>query len=188
VFGVPVSAPVVVLKLIPGGVALIVYLANGPPVELAVNPVAAVFTVLLSDEEVIVNAGGVTSDLITRLTPVELTATNAPLLTLWSITVPYVTDSQLFVLFSAAVCALQVSPLLMLVITVPALPTATKIPSPYVTAFQLEFMPVVREVHPIPSSLVITAPLAPTATNKGLGFSPTVPYVTAFQLEFMPVV
>jgi hypothetical protein len=91
VFGVPVSAPVVVLKLIPGGVALIVYPANGPPVELAVNPVAAVFTVLVSDEEVIVNAGGDTTDVITRFWfPSELTATNVPT----PLTVPYVTDCQ----------------------------------------------------------------------------------------------
>ena len=56
-FGVPVNAPVVVLKLIPGGVALILKLAMAPPVELAVNPVAAVFTVRDSDDEERVNAG-----------------------------------------------------------------------------------------------------------------------------------
>jgi hypothetical protein len=47
----------VLLKLIPGGVALIAKLAIAPPVELIVNPVAAVFTVLLSVDEVRVNAG-----------------------------------------------------------------------------------------------------------------------------------
>ena len=58
VFGVPVSAPVVVLKIIPGGVALIPKLAIVPPVDVAiVNPVAAVFTVLLSDDEERVKAG-----------------------------------------------------------------------------------------------------------------------------------
>ena len=57
VLGVPLKAPVVVLKLIPGGVALILKLAIAPPVELIVNPVAAVSTVLLSVEEDKVNAG-----------------------------------------------------------------------------------------------------------------------------------
>jgi hypothetical protein len=57
VVGVPVSAPVVVLKIIPGEVALIPKLAIAPPVELLVNPVAAVFTVLLSDDELRVKAG-----------------------------------------------------------------------------------------------------------------------------------
>jgi hypothetical protein len=57
VFGVPDNAPVVVLKLIPGGVALIAKLAIAPPVEVTVNPVATVFTVLLSDDEDKVNAG-----------------------------------------------------------------------------------------------------------------------------------
>jgi len=42
---VPVSAPVVVLKLIPGGIALIAKFAIAPPVELIVKPVAAVLTV-----------------------------------------------------------------------------------------------------------------------------------------------
>jgi hypothetical protein len=55
--GVPVSAPVVVLKLIPGGVALIAKLAIAPPVELIVNPLATVLTVLVSDEEERVKAG-----------------------------------------------------------------------------------------------------------------------------------
>jgi hypothetical protein len=55
--GVPVSAPVVVLKLIPGGVALIAKLAIAPPVELIVKPLATVLTVLVSDEEERVKAG-----------------------------------------------------------------------------------------------------------------------------------
>jgi hypothetical protein len=45
---VPVSAPVVVLKLIPGGVALIAKLAIAAPVEVVVKPVATVFTVRVS--------------------------------------------------------------------------------------------------------------------------------------------
>ena len=56
-FGVPVSAPVVVLKLIPGGVALIAKLAIAPPVELMVKPVAAVLTVRVSVDDERVNAG-----------------------------------------------------------------------------------------------------------------------------------
>ena len=55
--GVPVSAPVEVLKLIPAGVALMAKLAMAPPVELMVNPVATVLTVLVSDEEERVKAG-----------------------------------------------------------------------------------------------------------------------------------
>ena len=55
--GVPVRAPVIVLKLIPGGVALMLKLAIAPPVELIVNPVADVFTVLLSVEEDNVKVG-----------------------------------------------------------------------------------------------------------------------------------
>ena len=45
------------LKLIPAGVALIPKLAMAPPVELMVNPVATVLTVLVSDEEERVKAG-----------------------------------------------------------------------------------------------------------------------------------
>jgi hypothetical protein len=45
------------LKLIPGGVALIAKLAMAPPVELIVNPVAAMFTVFVSATEVRVKAG-----------------------------------------------------------------------------------------------------------------------------------
>ena len=60
VFGVPVRAPVLLLKLIPGGVALMLNLEITPPVEVVVNPVAVVFTVLLSEEEDKVNAGLVT--------------------------------------------------------------------------------------------------------------------------------
>ena len=67
VFGVPVRAPVVVLKLIPGGVALILKLAIAPPVELIVNPVAAVSTVLLSVEEDKVNAGAAGTAATVRL-------------------------------------------------------------------------------------------------------------------------
>ena len=51
------SAPVEVLKLIPGGVALMAKLAMAPPVELIVNPVAAVLTVRVSEEEESVKAG-----------------------------------------------------------------------------------------------------------------------------------
>jgi hypothetical protein len=60
-------------------VALIVNLVKGPPVEVVVNPVAAVPTVLLSVDEDKVNAGAVTGDVITRAAPLELTATNTPL-------------------------------------------------------------------------------------------------------------
>jgi hypothetical protein len=60
VVGVPVSAPVDVLQLIPAGVALIVKLAIAPPVELMVNPVAAVLTVLVSDDDESVKAGAAT--------------------------------------------------------------------------------------------------------------------------------
>ena len=56
-FGVPVRAPVEVLKLIPGGVALIVKLAIAPPEEMTVKPEAAVFTVLVSAIAESVNAG-----------------------------------------------------------------------------------------------------------------------------------
>ena len=57
-FGVPESAPVVVLKLIPEGVALMPKLAMVPPVEEAiVNPVAAVLTVLVSADALNVKAG-----------------------------------------------------------------------------------------------------------------------------------
>jgi hypothetical protein len=57
-FGVPESAPVEVLKLIPAGVALMPKLAMVPPVEEAiVNPVAAVLTVLVSALALNVKAG-----------------------------------------------------------------------------------------------------------------------------------
>jgi uncharacterized membrane protein len=49
-----------VLKLIPAGVALIAKLAMAPPVELIVNPVAAVLTVRVSDELERVKAGAAT--------------------------------------------------------------------------------------------------------------------------------
>ena len=56
--GVPLNAPVEVLKLMPAGAAgEIAKLAILPPVELTVKPVATVLTVLLSDVEVRVKAG-----------------------------------------------------------------------------------------------------------------------------------
>ena len=55
--GVPVSAPVEVLKLFPAGVALIAKLAIAPPVDEMVKPVAAVSTVRVSEEEERVKAG-----------------------------------------------------------------------------------------------------------------------------------
>ena len=58
------SAPVVVLKLIPGGVALIVKLAIAPPVELMVKPVAAVLTVRVSVDDVSVKAGRATGAVV----------------------------------------------------------------------------------------------------------------------------
>jgi len=58
VFGVPLNAPVEVLKLMPEGAAgEIAKLAILPPVELTVKPFATVLTVLLSDVEVRVKAG-----------------------------------------------------------------------------------------------------------------------------------
>ena len=60
-FGVPVRAPVDVLRLIPGGVVLILKLAIAPPVELMVKPVAVVLTVLLSEDAERVNAGAATA-------------------------------------------------------------------------------------------------------------------------------
>jgi hypothetical protein len=54
----------VLLKLIPGGVAVIAKLAMAPPVELIVNPVAAVFTVLVSAAKVRVNAGATKDDTV----------------------------------------------------------------------------------------------------------------------------
>jgi hypothetical protein len=67
VVGVPVSAPVDVLQLIPAGVALIVKLAIAPPVELMVNPVAAVLTVLVSDDDESVKAGAATESVRVKL-------------------------------------------------------------------------------------------------------------------------
>jgi hypothetical protein len=55
--GVPVNAPVEVLKLIPAGVALIAKLTIAPPFPVAVNPVAAVFAVRVSEAEERVNNG-----------------------------------------------------------------------------------------------------------------------------------
>ena len=58
VVGVPLNAPVEVLKLMPAGAAgEIAKLVISPPVELIVNPVATVFTVLLSDDDVRSKAG-----------------------------------------------------------------------------------------------------------------------------------
>jgi hypothetical protein len=57
IFGVPDRAPVLVLKLIPAGVALIPKLAMAPPVEEIVKPVATVLTVRVSDDDVRVKAG-----------------------------------------------------------------------------------------------------------------------------------
>jgi hypothetical protein len=59
-----VSAPVVVLKLIPGGVALIAKLAIAPPVELMVKPVAAVLTVRVSVVDERVKAGSATGAVV----------------------------------------------------------------------------------------------------------------------------
>jgi hypothetical protein len=57
--GVPVNAPVEVLKLIPAGAAgEIAKLAIAPPVEEIVKPVATVLTVLVSADDVRVKAGG----------------------------------------------------------------------------------------------------------------------------------
>jgi hypothetical protein len=55
--GVPVSAPVKVLKLMPAGVALIAKLAMVPPVALIVKPVATMFAVRVSDADERVKAG-----------------------------------------------------------------------------------------------------------------------------------
>jgi hypothetical protein len=60
--GVPESAPVEALKLIPAGVALIAKLEIKPPVEEIVKPVAAMFTVRVSDEEERVKAGAARDD------------------------------------------------------------------------------------------------------------------------------
>ena len=155
-FGVPVRAPVVVLKLIPGGVALMLKLAIAPPVELEVKPVAAVFTVRVSDDEDKVNAGAVKRDVITRLVPLELTATNVPT----PLTVPYVTDCQL--LFAAALRAVQLVPLVLVITRLSIVPevlslTATNTPLPYVTERHLFSPPIaVRGVQVFPSGLVNT--------------------------------
>ena len=58
------SAPVVVSKLIPGGVASIPKLAIAPPVELIVNPVAAVFASRVSEEAERVKAGAARHSLL----------------------------------------------------------------------------------------------------------------------------
>ena len=59
-----VSAPVVALKLIPAGVALIARLAIAPPVELIVKPVAAVLTVRVSVADERVKAGRATGAVV----------------------------------------------------------------------------------------------------------------------------
>ena len=174
VFGVPVRAPVVVLKLIPGGVELMEYLAIAPPVEVLVNPVAAVPTVLLSLDEDKVNAGSAT-DVITRLpVPSMLTATNKPF--------PNATDHQ--VLFTPVVRLVQFIPsgLVITRLLILSLLTATNKPFPltvpYVTELHWIAAAGFREVQFIPSGLVITLqPLSLlTATNNP--FPLTVPYVT----------
>jgi hypothetical protein len=66
----------VVLKLIPGGVALIVKLAMAPPVERIVKPVAAVLTVPVSEEAERVKAGaasGAGAGATTGTAPVVIT-------------------------------------------------------------------------------------------------------------------
>ena len=56
--GVPLNAPVEVLKFMPLGAAgEIAKLAIAPPVEFRVNPVAAVFAALTSDEDERVKTG-----------------------------------------------------------------------------------------------------------------------------------
>jgi hypothetical protein len=55
--GVPVKAPVEVLKLMPAGVVLIAKLAIAPPVDEMVKPVATMFAVRVSDEDERVKAG-----------------------------------------------------------------------------------------------------------------------------------
>jgi hypothetical protein len=55
--GVPVKAPVDVLKLMPAGVALIAKLAIKPPVEEIVKPVASMFAVRVSDKDERVKTG-----------------------------------------------------------------------------------------------------------------------------------
>jgi hypothetical protein len=57
-----------VLKLIPAGVALIAKLAMAPPVELIVNPVAAVLTVRVSDELERVKAGAASGAVVADAT------------------------------------------------------------------------------------------------------------------------
>ena len=63
--------PVVVLKLIPGGVALIVNLEMAPPVELMVKPVAAVFFILVSVDDERVKAGAVGATVKVKVLAVE---------------------------------------------------------------------------------------------------------------------
>ena len=56
--GVPLNAPVSVLKLMPAGIAgEIAKLVIAPPVEVTLNPVATVLTVLVSDEDERLKAG-----------------------------------------------------------------------------------------------------------------------------------
>ena len=58
VVGVPLNAPVVVLKVMPAGAAgEMAKLAIAPPVDVTVKPVDAVLTVVVSLEEESVNAG-----------------------------------------------------------------------------------------------------------------------------------
>jgi hypothetical protein len=71
-----VSAPVLVLKLIPGGVELIAKLAMAPPVDEMVKPVAAVLTVRVSDAAERVKAGAAKAGAVgatTGIAPVVIT-------------------------------------------------------------------------------------------------------------------
>ena len=60
--GVPLNAPVLVLKVMPAGAAgEMAKLAIAPPVDVTVKPVAAVFTVRVSEEAESVKAGAATA-------------------------------------------------------------------------------------------------------------------------------
>ena len=151
VLGMPVNAPVVVSKLIPGGVELIAKLVIAPPVELIVNPLAAVFTVLLSEDAESVKVGEARKvpEVITRLpVPSLLTATNKPL--------PYVTEYHW--LPAAELRLVQVIPsgLVITRLFVPVILTATNRPLPYVTEYHWLPAAELRLVQVIPSGLVIT--------------------------------
>ena len=73
--GVPVNAPVVVLKLMPAGAdGEIEKLAIVPPVELIVNPVAAVLTIRVSEDDESVKAGAANATDTSKLLHVLPTA------------------------------------------------------------------------------------------------------------------